>query len=489
MKNLATPLNTTKIALGLMAFCGLLVFTSCEDVLEETPNAIVEENFFTNAADVETAVNATYDPFFTFNYTAAFVASCLNNTDWGYGKGSRAQMNDWTAYNGRNQRRVAGQWNSFYQAIRNANLVILNAPTGLADGQTEINQFVAEAHHMRAFYYFHLVRCWAALPLRTTDNMGERDIARSPVSDVYDLIVADLLKAEAGLPTVQSKIGRPTKYVAKTMLADVYLHLEMYSETRRLAKEVIDANVHSLIPWEVREDWYKILGPDVVTTPEEIWYIKYNRQPGQGNAMGWWTNHASTGFFPFGGSFSHFAMADDPYYRNWPAKDLRKQLWDHEDLGWGDSTIFTRKFIDPDAIELGDAACDFPLYRYSMPLYMFAEADARVAGAPTAEAMEAVNQVRRRAYGEDIFTASPMDFDIADYNLDSFIDLVLDERSYEYPYENKRWFTLKRTNKLAEIMLRDRGIVVPEVRYLWPIPPSEMNFNDLINDADQNPGY
>ena len=94
-----------------------------------------------------------------------------------------------------------------------------------------------------------------------------------------------------------------------------------------------------------------------------------------------------------------------------------------------------------------------------------------------------------RGYGEDIFTASPMDYDIANYNLDSFIDLVIEERGYEFVFEAKRWFTLKRTGKLAEILLANRGVVVPEARYLWPIPGSEMSFNELINDADQNPGY
>ena len=43
--------------------------------------------------------------------------------------------------------------------------------------------------------------------------------------------------------------------------------------------------------------------------------------------------------------------------------------------------------------------------------------------------------------------------------------------------------------KLAEILLENRGVTVPEARYFWPIPLSEMNFNELVNDADQNPGY
>jgi len=29
----------------------------------------------------------------------------------------------------------------------------------------------------------------------------------------------------------------------------------------------------------------------------------------------------------------------------------------------------------------------------------------------------------------------------------------------------------------------------PEKHYLWPIPQSEIDNNELINQADQNPGY
>ncbi len=325
--------------------------------------------------------------------------------------------------------------------------------------------------------------------MRTVENMEVKDVARSSAAQVYDLIVADLTNAEAGLPLTQSKIGRPTKYAAKTMLADAYMDLNMFQEARTKAKEVIDSKVHSLVPMETRDDWYKILGPEVLTTPEEIFYVKYSRQTGMGSFMGWIVNHASTGLFNFGGAQAHFANARDGFYQKWPDNDLRKELWDMVDFGFADSTIVTRKYMDQNALGQSDAGMDLPLYRYAEVLYIYAEADARVAGAPTTEAMEALNQVRRRAYGEDPLTASPSDFDIANYNLDSFIDLVIEERGYEFVFEAKRWFTLKRTGKLAEILLENRGITVPEARYLWPIPNSEINFNELVNDADQNPGY
>ncbi len=489
MKTKLISLNTTKLSISLMVFGGLFVCSSCEDLLEEMPKQVVEENFYTNAGDVESAVNATYLPFRSAAFTASFTAIVDTENDWGYGRGSRSQYNSWEAFNSTNRGRAQGVWNLFYQAIRNANLVIKNAPTGLAEGQTEINQSVAEAKFMRAYYHFQLVRCWGGVPVRTVDNMEEKDLSRSSADQVYDLIFADLLDAESGLPVTQSDLGRPTSYAAKTMLADVYMDLNMFTEARTKAKEVIDAGGYSLVPVQTRDDFWNIFGPEILTSSEEIWYVKHTRQEGQGNFMGWIVNHSSTGLFSFGGAFAHFANARDAFYQNWPDNDLRKALWDLADFGFADFTIVSRKFPDPDAITLRDGATDFPLYRYAEVLYIFAEADARVAGGPTAEAMDALNQVRRRGYGEDPNASSPLDFDMANYNLDSFIDLVIEERGYEFVFEAKRWFTLKRTGKLEEILLQNRGIIVPQARLLWPIPVSEMNFNDLVNDADQNPGY
>ena len=90
MKNIILPLNITKAALSLMAFCGLFVFTSCEDMLEEAPKEVVVENFYTNAGDVASAVNACYLPTRGGGFTASFYVIVDVENDYGYGRGSRS---------------------------------------------------------------------------------------------------------------------------------------------------------------------------------------------------------------------------------------------------------------------------------------------------------------------------------------------------------------------------------------------------------------
>src|SRR5690606_13053199 len=199
----------------------------------------------------------------------------------------------------------------------------------------------------------------------------------------------------------------------------------------------------SLVQIEVPDDFATdIWGPDIITTPEEIFFLKFARQPGQGNFMGWVLNHPSTGLFNFGGAYAHYSDASLPFYINWDDNDLRKGLWDQIDFGLGSTTLVSRKFVDPNAAGQNDAGMDQPMYRYSEVLLIYAEAATRASASVTTDAVEALNKVHRRAYGENPDAPSAFDFNIGDFDVDSFVDQVIEERGYEFIFEGKRWFTL-----------------------------------------------
>jgi hypothetical protein len=121
---------------------------------------------------------------------------------------------------------------------------------------------------------------------------------------------------------------------------------------------------------------------------------------------------------------------------------------------------------------------------------IYAEAASRVNNGPTAESVEALNQVHRRAYGKDPKVTSSVDFKATDYDVNSFLDLVIKERGYEFQYEGKRWLELKRTGKAAETILATKGKVIAPKAYLWPIAVTEFSYNKALDPIkDQNPGY
>tara|TARA_R110001592_G_scaffold60806_3_gene185217 strand:+ start:123772 stop:125169 length:1398 start_codon:yes stop_codon:yes gene_type:complete len=465
------------------------MFTSCEDLLLEQPKTVAVENFYNTSEEVKTAVNAIYSPLRSTR--AEQIAILDAHTDWGYGRGSRAQYNDFAGLNATNINTAGSRWNSFYQAIRNANLVIANAPNGNSISQEDINYYIGEAKFLRALSYFDLVRNWSGVPLRTEENMLEIDLPRSSESEVYELILSDLEYAETHLNATAELIGRPTVNAAKTLLADVHMFMGSYDLAMAKSKEVIDSNVYSLVPIEeVNDIRTDIFGADLVTTSEEVFYFKYSREIGQGNFMLFILNHPSTDYFNFGGAYAHYSDASNPFYINWEEADLRKALWDKIDFGLGPNTLVSSKYMERDAIGRSDGGNDLPIYRYAEVLLIYAETAVRNTNSVTPEALEALNKVKRRAYGLAIDAPSEIDYSFSSGETTEFLDALLQERAYEFQFEGKRWLDLKRTGRAQEMVSKNKGITIAEAHYLWPIPLSELNFNGAINpDTDQNPGY
>lgn len=477
----------------LLKLCagGILIgmLGACDDMLVEKPKSLAVEVFYNTAEEVETAVNAIYRPL-RINTFANYVATLECQSDWMYGRGSWTPLSDYQGLNDANITRVAGFWNSFYLAIRDANLVIQNAPNGANISQEDIDKYVAEAKFLRAFTYFHLVRNWGSIPLRTEANMNEKDLPKSTESQVYDLIVADLLEAEARLPETPKDLGRPSRWAAKALLADVYLQLGNFQEAANRSKQVIDSGKFSLVPVSSVQDFqYKLFGPEILTTPEEIFYFKYSRLEGQGNYILWISNHPNTNLFSFGGAYAVHGAKTNPNFVQWDDQDIRKGMWDNIDFGLGANTLVSSKYVDPNAISQSGAGNDQPVYRYADVLLIYAEAAARAEGQVSAQALEALNQVRRRAYGYDPVTASEVDY-ATPGSADQFVDLVVKERGYEFLYEGKRWHELKRIGKVNELIGFGKNKTVAPMHLLWPIPLSEMNYNNLLDPSkDQNPGY
>ncbi len=490
MENITRFFKGLSLSIDHIVILILLVgLVSCEDILNEEPKNVATSQFYQTPEEMQAGVFAIYSAL-GGNTRAELYAVLDYHSEFVYGRGSRANYNDFAGLNSGNINVATGRWNMLYSGIRNANIIIANAGNATDIDPDDLDAFVGEAKFLRAWAYFDLVRNWAGVPLRTDQNMDERDIPRSTVADVYDLILDDLLQAESALPEDAENVGRATSYAAKTLLADVYLTLGMYPEARDKANEVIASDKYSLVPVASFEDFqWDVFGPTIVTSSEEIFSIKCTRLDGFGNWMLFITNHPSTGNFNFGGAYASYSDATNPFYVNWDDGDIRKALWDNIDFGLGPNTLVSKKFIDPEAASRVGAGNDIPVYRYPDALLIYAEASSQANGGPTAAGMEALNKVHRRAYGHDPNTTSVDDYVLADYDQDSFLDLVLTERAYEFQMEGKRWLDLKRTDKAAETIQNSLGITIAEKHYLWPIPANEIELNKAFTGENQNPGY
>ncbi len=160
-----------------------------------------------------------------------------------------------------------------------------------------------------------------------------------------------------------------------------------------------------------------------------------------------------------------------------------------------------KKFDDPESqnlsVNMTNGYRDIVLLHLS-DIYLVAAEAALLAGNKS-EAETYINSVRKRAYG----TANDISFgsytspyasltNYAAYKTTD-IDLVLDERARELYAEGHRWMDLRRTKQLtryANIFNNEiAGNAIGRVKWYRPIPQAEINANEALTDADQNPGY
>lgn len=480
---------------SLLFLVAFFFLTSCKKQLQEEPKGVAAETFYNTAAEVEAAVNSIYGPIREANCLGGLYPAQLETYgDYIYGRGSYGPLNEYTGLDNTNITRAGQMWDLFYRSVRNANLVIANAPAGSSISAADIKRYVAEAKFMRAFIYFQLVRNWGGLPIRTEANMTLQDLKRSTAAEVYALIESDLLTAEADLPDAPAQPGRPSRWSAKAMLTEMYLIANKFTEAMNKSNEIIASNRFSLVSVSAQVDFDKIFGADVTTSSEEIFSIKFSRS---GVNQGWqyvmFAHHPGARLHGAGGFFAHYTdTVQNSVVRNWDFRDLRKyfNLYVYN-IGLGNATLLFRKFKDPIAATQFSAGNDYPFYKYSDVLLFYAEAAARVNNGANALALERLNAVRRRGYGQPAGTPWAQDLVLASYpTTQSFLDAVVKERGYETVYEAKRWLDLKRMGIAQAVIQQVKGKTVAAKHLLWPIPLSELNYNKALNPTtDQNPGY
>jgi hypothetical protein len=126
-------------------------------------------------------------------------------------------------------------WKWAYALINNCNTVIANIEKpALQMGQQNKNAINAEARFYRALAYNTLATLFGKVPFITTPVTGPKtDFVRAPLSEVNNLIVADLTFAKTNLPSINNvksntkgkMNARANKAMASQLLAEAYLRM------------------------------------------------------------------------------------------------------------------------------------------------------------------------------------------------------------------------------------------------------------------------
>lgn len=180
-------------------------------------------------------------------------------------------------------------WSSGYKAIVGCNKVIELATEGES---AESDQLIGENYYLRAYAYFQLVNVFGRPYVQGTSNLGVplkltsdiNDIPdRNTVGEVYEQVVADLLKAES-LMSLGKSNAYATKEAAQALLSRVYLYMGQNEEAIRYADKVISSGRFSLVPQGELGNYFKMVPEE---NPETIFCLRYTEESDYTD--GWYT--------------------------------------------------------------------------------------------------------------------------------------------------------------------------------------------------------
>lgn len=147
-------------------------------------------------------------------------------------------------------------WTSFYTHIYNCNLAIegISASTSVINNK---NQWIGEATFLRAFLHFSLTNLYGDVPLVTSSDFRINNVlGRTPKSEVYKQVIADLLQAQSllsadyrdALGTTTTSRNRPNKMAATALLARVYLYAGEWAKAEEQANILIANSAAYVLP-------------------------------------------------------------------------------------------------------------------------------------------------------------------------------------------------------------------------------------------------
>ena len=402
----------------LIAMLVCLNICGCSDFLEEDPKGkLTTDNFYNRLSDSwVTGYNIKQIPNDLLKRASWDEASGLSNFTYG-------SENTY----------IAGMWQNHYAVIKDCNSVIDNV-TANKEKINNWERYVGQAHGIRAFLYFDLVRWFGDVPLVLTDtkSLDGLEVTRTPQKEVFRQIIEDFEYCishtmDKGDTSKGYQYGRLTKDACHGFLAKVYLWLG--SVAQRDGKEILGNaadNFEKSLEHSsavIQGGRYKLVDyyPDVFNAktrdkaPDEVlWCV----QGLTGDDTGTWTGmmFGIRGNQNLGGSWDNISSSDyhrmmyepsDSIRRLWncPRMTIQddgtlwgwdyKMYWDTRGdqklseatennnwLQWSIGKFRRYPLADPSSYNYTNFGMDEPLLRYADVLLMYAEAYNEVNHAP-----------------------------------------------------------------------------------------------------------
>jgi hypothetical protein len=474
-----------KIIVLLTIFIAL-VFTGCEDFLEEAP--ILEQSTdltLSTYSGLNNAIAGAYSPLASTTWYGAFLvldaemragnATLPTNTDFTSGRMTVAHSLSY------NPSSTSGLWGFAYYVISAANNVIDNLEGKDIGDITEqdLMNLKAEALFLRALAHFDMVRLYATSYAKNSSALGVPIIlhtdasaqempARNTVEQVYGQIITDLLEAESiidpdyvrdGVTDSKAVVTLPA---IQALLSRAYLYSQQWQAAADYATLLINNTDYNL--WSAAE-LPNVWGMNVAGAGGEVIFEVF--AIASNGYDGWWEgpSHMTN---PKG--YADCAAHPD-LTSLYEATDVRGDLFrtDEDNVS---GSLWTTKYKGKG---FGDAslapdANNVIVLRLSEMYLNRAEAIVNGAVIPGATALGDINAIATLRGATAYASAGS--------------DIVFGERRKELAFEGHLWFDYARTNRPS--LRSDNPLPADDYKWLMPIPKRETDVNSSLI---QNDGY
>ncbi len=383
--------------------------------------------------------------------------------------------------------------------------------TAVGLSTADVRAFRAEARFMRALSYWHAMDMYGNIPFVTEeDPVGSFFPEQKDRAFIFDFLVTELTEIQNELvPARQNQYGRADQAAAQMLLAKIFLNAEVYIGQPRYTEAITELNKIFSAGYSLHDNYEELFLADNNTNGaqnEVIFPIPFDGLNTQG--------FGGTTFIikaPVGGRMDPVAFGISG---GWAGVRTSKQFvanfsditgtTDQRAMFFTDGQTLevTSKFNFSSGYAIGkfknvtsagvpgsDASgefmdTDFPMFRLADAYLMFVEAVLRGgSGGNISTALDFVNQIRTRAYGDQSGNISSGELTL---------DFILAERARELHFEAHRRTDLVRFDRFTQNSIWPwkggtfEGAPSQPFRNLYPIPSTDMIANPNLV---QNPGY
>ncbi|TXK37683.1 RagB/SusD family nutrient uptake outer membrane protein [Pontibacter qinzhouensis] len=488
----------------------LLPLVSCEHFLEVSSDSKYEDDYvFGNKEEINRVLTAVYASMMSNDtYGNAYFSTFALNNDVEFTAFSNQLRNvngeDFRVFDGaQHAASIQRFWDKQYEGIERANIFIdgIQSSPVFNKNDIDLTQQLGEAKVLRAIFYHDLVVMFGDVPFNTEPSMKLSSFV-IPVTDrnqILSFLIEDLRGAASGMKsaaTLTHGVERASKELCYGMIARMALtrggyalypeggaqgtmkrmpdYKDYYSVAMQYADSAISLGTHNLNK-PYRQVFIDQTNNIVSNNDDPIFEIPFLRRSSSnvgfvtGAAVGsveGITNHEW-------GAASGGMRLNAFYHYSFDRKDIRKDytvgMWSYDAARVPqvlvDYSMYNNKWsklwADPSKAlgnqSAGATGINLPYMRLADILLMYAEAvnevEEGVMGTHGAKAVEALKQVRRRAFEPadhpekvDAYTNA------AAASKEAFFKAIVNERKWEFGGENIRWKDLVRWNLYSKVV-------------------------------------